>query len=993
MLTPDEMLGLAGRSLDGRVRRALHALPPAAHVALEARLKQDAAAAGLLYERDEPDGSSRIDTIRVMSRPLVVLPAQLAYLHHVTLQIVDALEQLPAMYRALPEVRRTLPLGEDEVAFLESVHDPAHGGHVPLYPRLDAVVDLASGRWKDTLSFVEANLGGVGGIHIAPVAEELVWRDVVPLVDRHDPTLRLALPRDQRQLFLQVLLDHAARIGRTGGTIALLEPCYVSGGPVEQSHLLEHLSARFQAKIVHADPRDLRERDGEVWLGDDRIDVAYRDYEVRDLLAVERDDGVDLGPIKRLFRENRIISGVGGEFDHKSSFELLTDPDFAARHFSPEERRIFAKHVSWTRLLSQRATVLWDGRQVDLPTFARDHREELVLKPNRGYGGAGILIGPSTDEATWAAAVDAALANAADPHRGAVVQRLVELPVNDFPVVDERGHVHDEPFFTVMGFAPTSGGMGILCRASQKQVVNVAQRGGVVAVLQGEMPESLRGPVQVQRGRATEESLRDEVHKLLHLDGAIDLLGWDEETVLPSGARRDRGEQLATLERLRHGLLASPWLGDLLAERRAVALPDSEEAAELDLLVRRRAQALCVPESLVQAFAEARSASLAAWEDARAHRDLRRWLGPLDHLLRLVRDRGTALANGGDGYDALLDQFDPGLTRARVTPLLTSLRDALQPIVAAAATDAPLPDWRTRPLWPDAAQDTFCRQIITAMGFDWTRGRLDRSTHPFTLAAGPNDIRMTFRVDPRDPFQALFGAMHEAGHALYDQGFQARHQHSLLGSAPGMAIHESQARLWENRVGRGAPFWTYFSRVLRDHFPEAARVVTPPAWLAELSQVRRSPVRVGADEATYDLHILLRYRLELALFDGSLAVRDLAAAWNEGMQELLGLLPANDLEGCLQDVHWAIGSFGYFPSYTLGNLYAAQLYDAFLRDTPLAEAQLAQGDLAPLLTWLRAKVHAHGHRFTGEQLVTRATGSAPTIAPFVAYLLTKYLPQ
>jgi carboxypeptidase Taq len=985
MLTPDEMLGLAGRSLDGRVRRALHALPPAAHAALEGRLKQDAAAAGLLYERDE-----RIETIRVMSRPLVLLPAQLAYLHHVTLQIVDALEQLPAMYRELPEVRRTVPLDDAEVAFLAEVHDPSHGGHVPLYPRLDAVVDLTAGRWKDTLAFVEANLGGVGGIHIAPVAEELVWRDVVPLIERHDPTLRLQLPRDQRQLFLQVLADHAARIGRTGGVIALLEPCYVHGGPVEQSLLLEHLSARFQAKIVHADPRDLRERDGEVWLGDDRIDVAYRDYEVRDLLAVERDDGVDLAPIKRLFRENRMVSGVGGEFDHKSSFELLTDPEFTARHFSPEERRIFAKHVSWTRLISERRTTLWDGSTVDLPTFARDHREELVLKPNRGYGGTGILIGPSVDEATWARAVDEALACATDPHRGAVIQRLVELPVNDFPVVDEKGHVHDEPFYTVMGFAPTSGGLGVLCRASQKQVVNVAQRGGVVAVLQGELPETLRGPVQVQRGRTSELALRDELHKLAHLDAAIDLLGWDEETGLPPAARGDRGEQLATLERLRHVLLASPWLGDLLSERRASVAPDSEDAVELDLLLRRRTHALAVPESLVQAFAEARSASLAAWEEAREHRDFQRWAQPLERLMQLTRDRGLALAGGGDGYDALLDQFDPGMTRAKVTPLLTSLRDALAPVVAAAASDAPVPAWRLRPQWPDAAQDAFCRQIIGAMGFDWDRGRLDRSTHPFTLCAGPNDVRMTIRVDERDPFPALFGAMHEAGHALYDQGFLPRHRGTLLAGAPGMAIHESQARLWENRVGRGGPFWTFFSRVLRERFPDATRGLTTEAWLAELNRVRRSLVRVGADEATYDLHILLRYRLELALFDGALAVRDLPAAWNEGMQELLGLLPPDDLAGCLQDVHWAIGSVGYFPSYTLGNLYAAQLYDAFLRDTHDAEARIAEGDLSGLLRWLRERVHHVGHLHAGDEIVTRATGEAPSIRPFVRYLQTKY---
>ena len=361
MLTPDERLGLAGRSLDGRVRRALHALPPTAISSLQSRLEREARHHGLLYERD--DGT---ETIRVMPRPLVMLPEQLAYLHHVTLQVIDALEQLPELYLVDEHVRRTVPLAAEEEAFLREVHRPGHDRHDPLYPRLDAVVELPSARWRDTLKFVEANLGGVGGIHIAPTAESLVWRDVVPTIRDHDPGLQLRLPRDQRQLFLQALIDHQKAVGRGSGAIALLEPKYVSGGPVEQSHLVRHLHELFGVELVTADPRDLRLRDGEVWVGDHRIDVAYRDYEVRDLLAVARDEGVDLEPVKTLFRENRMVSGLGGEFDHKSAFELLTDPEFAERAFSPEERRLFEKHVLWTRLVGERKVTLPDGRSVDL---------------------------------------------------------------------------------------------------------------------------------------------------------------------------------------------------------------------------------------------------------------------------------------------------------------------------------------------------------------------------------------------------------------------------------------------------------------------------------------------------------------------------------------------------------------------------------------------------------------------------------------------------
>lgn len=990
MLTPDELLGLAGRSLDGRLRRALHALPPPAVAALERRLKRDATEAGLVYEHEE-----RIETIRVLPRPLVLLPEQLAYLHHVTLQVVDALERLPRLYLTDPHARRILRLSEGEDAFLRDVYEPRHAANNPLYPRLDAVVDLGAGAWRDTLKFVEANLSGVGGIHIAPVAEQLVWRDVVPYVTAHDPTLRLALPRDQRQLFLQVLLDHARAVGRAGGTICLLEPKYVSGGPVEQSHLARHLRERFDVRVVHADPRELMLRDGEVWCGDERVGVAYRDYEVRDLVALARDEGVDLAPVRELFRQNRMVSSVGGDFDHKSAFELLTDPEFVTAHFSPEERRIFARHVLWTRVVSDRRTPLPDGSTGDLAAYVRAARESLVLKPNRGYGGSGILLGPSTSEADWDAAVAKALAAADDPHGSWVAQALTALPVNEFPVLDENGHVHDEPFYTVMGFAPTDGGLGILCRASQKQVVNVAQRGGVVAVLLGEAPRALHGPPSVGHGDELAPALRNEIRTLLHLDATIELLGWDEETYLPGGGRRDRGEQLAVLESVRNAHLASPWLGDLLTERKATVPAGSPEAVELVLLERRRAHALAVPDALVREFAEARSASLAAWEEARALRDHRAWVGPLDRLLRAVRERAHALARvrpgGESAYDALLDQFDPGLTRARITPVLVGLRDALVPLVARLASDAPLPPWRTRPLWPDAKQDRFARELLTGMGFDFTRGRLDRSTHPFTLAAGPNDVRLTIRASEKDPFPAIFGTLHEGGHGLYDQGYAPEHHGTLLASSPGMALHESQARLWENLVGRSRPFWTFWFRRLRDRFADAVAGVDLDTFLAEINRVRTDLVRVSADEVSYNLHVLMRYRLEVELFDGALGAGDLAAAWNEQALHLFGRVPQDDLEGCLQDVHWAIGSFGYFPSYALGNLYAAQLYETWLADRPDGEACLARGELQPLLGFLRARVHAVGHLYDADEVVRRATGRGLSTAPFVTYLERKYL--
>ncbi len=999
MLCPDEILGLAGRSLEGRVRRALHHLPPDAVQALDARLRGDARDNDLVYEWGEHGEQSAV--IRIFLRPLCLLPEQLSYLHHVSLSILDALKRLPEMYLSDKHVRRTLPLSRDEDAFLREVFTPTHRDSHPLFGRLDAVCDLGSARWRDTLKFLEPNLSGVGGIHIAPVAESLVMRDVVPILKGRDPGLHLELPRDQRDLFLQLLLDHAQTVGRAGRNLCLLEPKYQHGGPQEQSALCRHLRRRHGVTVVHADPRELRLRNGEVYYGDTQVDVLYRDYEVRDLLKLRAETGCDLSPLRLLFRQNRVVSSIGGELDHKSGFELLTDPDFVEPRFSAEKRRIFARHILWTRLVYERRTRLPDGRKGDLLEFARTEREHLALKPNRGYGGAGILLGPAVTPAQWDTALDEALRCANDPQRSWVVQRLTELPVGEFPVIDAAGQVHEEPFYTVLGFAPTDEGLGVLCRASQRQVVNVAQRGGVCAVLLGHPPESeeaLRGPAKVTRGPEVWQALRQEIATLRHLDATIDLLGWDEETYLPTGARGERGEQLATLEGLRHKLLASPWLGDLVAEAQArPAAPETPEAIELRLLWGRRGQALALSAGLIRTFAEARSRSLASWEEARTRRDFTVWAPALREVVKVARERATALAGAGNmtPYDVLLDEHDEGMTRPRVAPVLEALCARLVPMAREVAERAagpftPVP-WLAPGRYPEAKQEGFCRELLVAMGFDFSRGRLDRSTHPFTLAAGTNDVRMTIRASQDSPLPAILATLHEGGHGLYDQGFDPAHRHTLLGQAPGMAIHESQARLWENLVGRGGPFWTHFFPRLRALFPEALGAVEREAFLLAMNRVRPGPSRVEADEVTYNLHILLRFELEVALLDGQLAVDDLPAAFRERMQALLGLVPADDLAGCLQDVHWALGAFGYFPSYTLGNLYAAQLYEAWQHQVPDGEAALARGDLAPLLGWLRQHVHRPGHLYRAEEIIRRATGSGLNADPFLRHLERKYL--
>lgn len=486
------------------------------------------------------------------------------------------------------------------------------------------------------------------------------------------------------------------------------------------------------------------------------------------------------------------------------------------------------------------------------------------------------------------------------------------------------------------------------------------------------------------------KTFRARIRELRHLDAAIGLLSWDEETYLPQGARRERGEQLATLEGLRHRLLCDGAFGDLAERVAATSGNDPSIEAEITRLGRLRRIALALPDELVRALAAARSRALAAWERARNDDDFAVFAPALTDLVGLVRQRAQALSPSAELYNALLDEYEPGMTRAQLEPVLATVGGRLAPLVGelterTRAVAEPLPMAR----YPDAAQAALCRQLLVDMGFDFTRGRLDRSTHPFTLTAGGHDIRLTIRVFEDTPLPALFATLHEGGHGLYDQGFPPELEGTLLADAPGMGIHESQSRFWENHVGRRESFWRHllprfqaaFSGVFDDWRPE--RVVRA------VNVVRPGVNRVEADEATYNLHILLRYRLELALVGGDLSVTDLPGAWDELSEQLLGVRPASAREGCLQDVHWALGAIGYFPSYLVGNLYAAQLVEAHLADHDL-DGALARGDLAPTTRWLRRHVHVHGYRMSADEIVAHATGRGLDPDPFFRTLLQRF---
>jgi hypothetical protein len=478
MLTPAEEHGLAGLALASRVQHALYRLTPTELAGIIERLRAGAVADHVVYLRE-----GDVEPIRILPAPITILPDQLAYLHHVTLTVQNALKRLPSLYLHDFTVREILRLPDQEEAWLRECWGPSHEVSNPVFGRLDALVDFTSPMWKESLRFVEPNMMGIGGLHMIPACERLIESIVVPVLRSGDIGLDLAAGKDVRELLTGALLEHMAAIG-AGRGVCFVEPKYAGNGPDEQALLARYLHERHGFTVMHADPSELTLRHGAVWYEGQRVDLAYRDYGVVDLLELAA-EGVDVEPMRVLLRENRVISSIAADLDQKACWEVLTDPRLCQQYFTPPERQIFQRHILWTRVLGDRRTTLPDGRQGHLLDFARGHHETLVLKPNRAYGGDGIVIGPAVTREEWEAVLAAALADEDDRW---VVQQVATIPVREFPVVGPDGGVHAEPFYTVMGFAAGEDGVAILARASQKQVVNVAQHGGLCGVLVSRSP-------------------------------------------------------------------------------------------------------------------------------------------------------------------------------------------------------------------------------------------------------------------------------------------------------------------------------------------------------------------------------------------------------------------------------------------------------------------------------------------------------------------------
>lgn len=482
-----------------------------------------------------------------------------------------------------------------------------------------------------------------------------------------------------------------------------------------------------------------------------------------------------------------------------------------------------------------------------------------------------------------------------------------------------------------------------------------------------------------------------------HLLGSCaSVLGWDERTYMPREGSTHRAEQMALLARLGHEMLTAPEIGELLAVVEAGPVGrhgDTPEAANVREIRRTYNRAVKLPKELVEELARVTTRAQQVWQEARQANDFAGFRPWLEKIVRLKRQEAEAVGYTGTPYNALLDEYEPGATAEEITRAFAALRDDLVPLLQAiiASGRRPRRDVLERD-FPVSRQEIFGQAAAAAIGFDFTAGRLDVTTHPFCSGIGPGDCRLTTRYNPRHFNDGFFSILHEAGHGIYDQGLDPQHYGTPLGNAVSLGIHESQSRLWENQVGRSRPFWEHFFPRARQVFFDALADVPLDDFLFAINDVQPSFIRVEADEATYNLHIILRFELEQALLTGDLAPGDVPGAWNEKMHRSLGLTPPSDTLGCLQDIHWSMGGLGYFPTYTLGNLYAAQLMEQARQDLGDLDADFRRGEFGRLKSWLNEKIHRPGQRYRPQELCRRVTGKALSHKPLVSYLRGKYAP-
>lgn len=475
------------------------------------------------------------------------------------------------------------------------------------------------------------------------------------------------------------------------------------------------------------------------------------------------------------------------------------------------------------------------------------------------------------------------------------------------------------------------------------------------------------------------------------LEGISAHLGWDSETYLPDGAHGIRAEQRELLAKQIHKQRTAPTYHKQLQKVAAAKQGlNPRQRAALREWERDYQHATCLPNSFVSQFSKLTSQAAIVWREARAQNNFSAFAPWLQKIVDACRKKADFIGYKNHPYDALLDLYEPYLTSAEVTELFGSIKPSIEKLVHDIGKAKQVEDRIFSGKFSEVNQLALSNEVLNAVGYDRSRGRLDLSAHPFSNAAHPSDSRITTHVHTDDLLSCLLAVLHEFGHALYELNLPQEDYGSPLCDTISHGIHESQSRFWETRIGLSKPFWTYALPLLQKHFPKVFDRVTPLQLYRAANKVKPSLIRIEADEVTYTLHIILRYELELQLIEGSLKIKDLPEAWNAKMKASLGVTPKSNAEGCLQDIHWSMGSFGYFPSYSLGNIYAAHFFPTFAKQHPHWEEAVAKGDFAFISDWLRDNIHCYGRQYSGKELLKKITGTAVSPQAYIAYLNGKY---
>ena len=489
------------------------------------------------------------------------------------------------------------------------------------------------------------------------------------------------------------------------------------------------------------------------------------------------------------------------------------------------------------------------------------------------------------------------------------------------------------------------------------------------------------------------EKLKERLGKVDDINKAASVLSWDQQVNMPPGGNEARGQQMATLSQTAQEKFISDEVGSLIEDLKKEyedADPDLDESAFIRVAARDYDKARRVPPEFIREQAIVSSKAFEGWIEARNKSDFSIFRPHLEKVVELVQRYISFFPPGDHPYDTLLDDYEPGMKTEDVKRIFDGLRTKQVKLIKAIASSKQVKDVFLFKKFNEKKLMDFGVKVITQFGYDWSRGRQDQAPHPFETSFSVNDVRITTRYENDNPLATLFSTMHEAGHAMYEQGVNLAYERSPLSGGTSLAVHESQSRMWENLVGRSMSFWEHFYPELRKTFPAQLDGVGLKTFYKAINKVEPSLIRVNADEATYNLHIMLRLELEIGMVEGTLNVKDLPEIWNTKMEEYLGIVPPDDARGVLQDIHWSGGAIGYFSTYALGNLISAQLWEKIRRDIRDLDDQICRGDFSELLAWLRRNIHQHGSKYEPQTLVEKVTGSRITPEPYIRYLTRKY---